>query len=443
MFNDINRADITDIFKNLIASDPRLQEHKSDLGIIALSNEMGYKIDDAIKRISSKFTEFYEPTTEAVLLSILMYQIGYIRFQKPLVISSKITSVGNVSLEKNQRFTSGVDVFLLNEAITLDANVEQTITLTMGTTRTITATVDNNNFYYKIPLKSSYQKLYDFEVYRGIEQLKYSQAFISEDSDVSLEVDLLGNLSVVLRVGNTNGSNISLNDVLRVEVFETSASDDIPQALSVIGDTDLLCTEVQKSQVFEPPLNIIQMQDIVKYNKNINNSIVYNENYENLIKAQIRGIQLLKVWQQEDEDKENGIDGCNINKIFCSYLPLIVGTDLDAEIVELVSSTVYGKHIEIRTPNILQVIVNINVINNTKKSISIVLQNEIKAKISGYYDNKDRRLTKAIVYRDIVETLQGHNIDVDFTMINADSALNADFFNIDTSNVNITVTERV
>lgn len=442
MYNDINRQDVNDFFRSLIESDSRLTGLKDDLGVIALGNEMAYKIDDAVKRITNQFTEFYDPTTEAVLLSKLMYGLGYIRFQKPLVISADIKSGVDVTLDKHQRFTTGVDVFILDEAVSLVAGVPQTLTLTMGTKRDILATVDSSNFYFKIPLQASYKRLYDFNVYRGDEKLKYSQMFIEEDSDVTLEVELDGSMVVSVKTANLNGENILLGDNLRVEVFETIPSDDVPETLAIIGDFDIICENITKHSIYESYLSITQMQDILKYDKNINNSIVYNENYKNLIKTQVRGINLLKVWQQEQEDYENGALACNINKVFVSFLSDGVrgATEIEKEISNLVNDTVYGRYVKHISPVYAPLDVQIDITNNTKKAIPSVKLEEIQNAISGYYDDIDRVISISVIYKTVILILKGYDVDIDIVMTDKPLAKNATFYNI--SNVAINVTER-
>jgi len=443
MFNDINREDINKYFLGLVKSDPRLSGLDGDLGVVALANELGYKIDDAIKRETNLFSEFYDPTGETKLLARLMYELGYIKLQKPLVITADIKSGVDVSLDRYQRFTTGVDVFMLDEEVNLTATEIKTLTLTMGSRREITATVDNN-LYFKIPLNTTYKQLYDFKVYRDGEELKYSQMFIDKDSDVSLEIKLDGELLVCVRTKNTNGLNIQLNDILTVEVFESIASDDVPENLAIIGDFDILCENIVKSNTYESSLNINEMQNILRYNKNFNNSIVYNEDYKNLIKEKIRGIYLIKVWQQEQEDRENGASACNINKVFVSFLGNgdVGQTIMKKSITDIVNDTVYGKYVEHVSPLYVPLDIDISITNNTKKSIPAAKLDEIKNLISGYYDDIDRRINKSIIYLQIIKVLADYNIDVDITMTEKPEATNATFYNIEIANIDILVTER-
>ena len=157
MFNDVNRSDVSEFFENLVASDPRLSRYTKDLGVISLGNELGFKVDEAVKGIRNQFTEFYEPTSEVVLLAKLMYELGYIKLHKPLVVSITIKSDADVTLEKHQRFTDGIDIYIIEEAVNLSADVEHTILLTRGIVRTVTST----------------------------DVLDFSQSFVTESSDIS------------------------------------------------------------------------------------------------------------------------------------------------------------------------------------------------------------------------------------------------------------------
>lgn len=443
MYNDINRQDITEYFNNLVASDPRLSKYTKDLGVISLGNELGFKIDEAINNIRNQFTEYYEPSSEVVLLAKLMYEIGYLRLHKPLIVSCTIVSGEDVVLEKHQRFTDGVDLFILEDSVSLTANSPETLLLTRGTVRTITSTVDVDSQYHKVDLATNYRKLYAFEARRGVDILEYSQTFVTESSDVSLEVNIGGALSLVARRNNIHGGNVLLGDTIEVDVFETEPSDTVPTSMAIIGNFNIQCTNIVKEHNYEPYLSITDMQRILKFNKNINNSIVYNEDYRSLIRAHIRGIDFIKVWQQEDEDRESGATACNINKVFCSYIPTVVGTNLDSDITNLVKDTVYGKFIIMRAPQVQQIDVEIIITNNSKKSIPQVKQDEIKSVLSGYYDDVEKRLSKAILYKNIVAVLRDHDIDVDVRMSNKNiDVVNALFYKINIGNIIITILER-
>jgi len=444
MFNgDINRQDVTDYFMNLVKSDPRLTKYQNDLGIIALSNELGFKVDEAVKRISNSFTEFYDPNSETVLLAKLMYEIGYLKFQKPLIVNAKIKSNNDIVIEKNQRFTDGINIYLLNESVSLVHGIEQTIELTRGTIRTINTVVENDVMYHKVNLGTTYRRIYGISAKRGNDELEYSQAFITESSDVSMEVDIFGNLIMVIRTNNVHGKNVLLGDTISIDLMETEPTDTVPTSMAIIGIADVICTEITKAENYETYLSIQEMQRILKFNKNINNSLVYNEDYKSFIRANVRGIDLIKVWQQEDEDRENGSLACNINKVFCSYIPVEEGSDLNDEIYNKVSNAVYGKYIIFREPSIFPITVEISIVNNSKKSIPLVKQNEIKQKISGYYDDVEKRLTKANIYKVIVETLKDNDIDVDIRMSDKSNFFeNAIFYHIAIDDINIDINER-
>ena len=443
MFNDTNRQDITDYFSNLVASDPRLEQYTNDLGIISLGNELGFKVDEALANIRNQFTEYYEPTSEVVLLAKLMYEIGYIRFQKPIIISLTIKSDADVVIDKHQRFTDGIHIYIIRESVSLTADTEHTIELTRGSIRTVTSVVEIDSLYHKIRLNTTYKKLFDMETNRGGDTLEYSQSFVSESSDTSLEVDVSGNLSIIVRRDNTNGSNVLLGDTISVDIFETEPTDTIPTSMAVIGIADIICTNIIKNKSYEPYLSVSDMQRILKFNKNINNSIVYNEDYKGLIRAKIGGILHLKVWQQEDEDIENGALDCNINKVFCSYIPTTEGQNLDSLITGLIGSTVYGKYTTIRTPVIYPMVISIDIVNNSKQSIAQVKQDEVKNALSGYYDDIEKRLTKAVLYKVIVGILKDHDIDVDIVMNEkSNEYINALFYNIDINDITILIVER-
>jgi len=211
----------------------------------------------------------------------------------------------------------------------------------------------------------------------------------------------------------------------------------------VIGNFDIICEEITQLKQHETPMSINRMKNVLKYNKNITATLVYNEDFKNFILQHIKGIELIKVWQQEDEDNENGVGVCNINKVFLSYIPKVDDVLVDTEIVALIEEAVYGKPVIIRKPNVINVSMSIYITNNTKKSISTLQQERIKTELIGYYDDKDRRLTRNLIYSTIVDVMRGHDIDVDLTLSDMGLFLNADFYKVETENVTIKVSERV
>jgi len=443
LVNDVNRKDVKKYLDTLIKADPRLKGLYADLGIEALAYESGFKIDLAINKITNTISEYYNPQSEVVLLSKLLYEIGYIRFQKPLILNVEVQSSSNIFLEKYQRFTDGISIYLLDEAVTLEANTPQRLTATMATKREIYSNVSTRkHLYHKIDLGTTYRKICSFEVYRGDELLEYSQAFIKESSDVSVEVMHNGNIQLVIRIGNIHGLNIMQEDSLRVVLFESEPSDTIPTNLAMIGNFSSTCTNISKASNYEPYLSLEEMSNIIKYNKNINNSLVYDEDYKSLILKEIKGISLIKVWQQESEDLQNGVEACNINKIFCAYIPDDLLVNVDSQIVSLVANRVYGKVITIRSPIIRDINISIDILNNTKKSISLLALETLKNRLKGLYDDRDRQLNKSIIYKQIVQSLSSNDIDIDLTLTGKGEYLNEVFYDVKKENISINVTER-
>lgn len=442
LVNDPNRAVVQEYFQSLIESDPRLKGIDKDLGIMSLASEAGFSIDSALREITSKITETYDPKSEASLLARLMYELGYLRFQKPLVISAMIKNDDDAMLEEGQRFTDGEFVYLLDDAVSLKAGVPQKATATLGMKREIESDVAVNQMYHKIDLDSTYRELYRVEVYRGDTLLKYSQAFIEEDSDVSLEVDYHGNMSVVVRLNNTHGSNVVVGEHIKVVVYETEAINDLPDNLAMIGDFDSVCEDIAIHRNYEPYLSVVDMANIIKYNKNINNTLVYNEDYKRHILANIRGIKYIKVWQQENEDRENGALACNINRVFVSFIQDDITRDIGLEIQDLIAKNVYGKYTVIRAPEIKPMTINIEIVNNTKKSIALAKQELLKEKLIGYYDDVDRKFSKSVIYKHTVQHLDEYDIDISVTTSEKGEGRNARFFTVAKDDINITVAER-
>ena len=442
MYKDINRQDVQDIIDGKIAQSPILSPLKEDFGVQTIAYESAFKIDEVGNTFGAKLTEFYRPESEIVLLSRLMYEIGYLRFQKPLRIQTTVKSELQQEVTRWARFTDGVSVFMTENATVLEKDTPQKISLVLGTRREFTQVVDKDVMYFKIPLKTTYRKMYDFNIYRDNKKIEWSQGFIKDSADVSLEVDIDGNIIVVVRLNNVHGKNIVHGETLTIEVFETTPSDTVPKNLALIGALHTVCEEISKERSYEPYLSILDMANIILYNKNINNSLVYNEDFKGHILAHIQGIEAIKVWQQEEEDKETGAKECNVNKIFCSYIPKISGQSFDTQITDLIKSSVHGRFIFVKNPMINEVVVSIYITNNTKKFIPDMLKKKLQDTISGHYDGRGRILTSNTIYKETVKVLDDYDLDIHIEIGNKDIYKNNIFYKVSQGKTYINVTER-
>ncbi|MGW8169630.1 MAG: hypothetical protein ACWGHH_06465 [Sulfurovaceae bacterium] len=440
---DPSREEVRNFFLGRVLADDRLKRYINDLGIESLSYEVDYIANQILLKTKNELSEFYNPQSEVILLSKLMYEIGYLKLQKPLQVQVDVKSGGYIYIQKYQRFTDGISLFMLESDVSISAGETKALIATLGTRRVLYETVSLGTLFYKIPLKTTYRKLYDFIVKKDNQTLEYSQAFIDPNADISLELDIDGNLYAIVKLGNTNGADIKIGDILAIEIFETTPSDTIPDNLAMIGDFDTTCTNIVKYRNYEQYMTYDEMQYIIKYNKNINNSLVYNEDYYGFILAKVRGISALKIWHQYDEDLENGVLACNINKIFCSYIDdeTVPRTTIDNNIRSKIQDTVYGRYVELKAPDIQKPLLSIKITNNTKSSIPKVKQDELIREIVGYYDDKTRILTQSIIYKKIVKLFEDRDIDIDLTLTKQ-RALNATFYNLKEENIILDVVER-
>jgi len=442
MYKDLNRQDVQEIIDGKIAQSPLFSPLKEDFGVQTIAYEQAFKIDEVGNTFGAKLTEFYRPESEIVLLSRLMYEIGYLRFQKPLRIKTTVKSGRNQEVAKWDRFTDGVSVFMTENGTVLEKDTPQEMTLVLGTRREFTQVIDKDVMYFKIPLKTTYRKMYDFNLYRDNEKIEWSQGFTKNSADISLEVDIDGNIIAAVRLNNIHGKNVVHGETLTVEVFETTPSDTVPKNLALIGATDTVCEGILKSGSYDPYLSILDMDNILLLNKNINNSLVYNEDFKGHILAHIQGVEIIKVWQQEEEDKEVGANECNTNKIFCSYIPKIGGENLDRQITDLVKTSVDGRFVFIREPNINEVVVSINITNNTKKFIPDMLKKKLQDTIAGYYDGREKILTSNVIYKQCVRVLDDYDLDINVEIGNKQPYKNAIFYKVSQGYTHINVTER-
>jgi len=430
------REDIEVFHKERIGSDPISSSYFEHYGIRALGAELGYKVDLTRDTILSQISEFYNPTSELILLSKMMYQDGFIRFQKPYKISAKIKASKDVVLKKNQEFTDGANVYISSEEYYFMKDTDTLIELELGQIEQISKRINTYDDYFKIPLELSYRDIYKIEVMRENDSLNFSQSFAIKKGDFSLEVRLDGSLEVVIRTNNVYGNNVKINDKLDIFIYTTKDSDDTPYSIEPIQDDNIefLSSEIVKIGSHEKYMSIEQMQDTLKFNRDAMNLLVHNENYHDYLLANVDSIELLKVWQEYDELKENPASNTT-NKIYLSYLST-GNVNLDQKITTIIQDAVYGKPVIIRTPKIIEV--GISIVIESRSVVQLSILGKIKTILVGYYDDKNRRFSKDYIYRVIKdEVYTTKDIDVSIKLSDKGSFKNNAFYLVKEENINI------
>ena len=442
MINRNIREDVALFIKEQIANSPILSPIQNDIGVLSLMGEFDYKIDTLINRTANMISEYHNPTAEPVLLSELLYKNANIRFKSPIEVKATIKSGVDVTLQEHQKFSDGVNTYLLKDGVALEAGVETEIALFQGKKKTVRATA-NESLYLKLFTEETYKNVFDIKAYHSNgTELLCSQQFTDDMADCMYEVTYNSNIQVCVRLNNIQGKNIKKGEEVYIEVFTCGNIDTAPVGLGIVGSGyDLIIENITVSKNYIPYMSIEEMIQELKYNKNPNNTLVFNENFWSLImRSNISGISALKVWQQREEELEVGVDTCNINKVFVCY---VSDGNVNSEIEELISKTVYGRIVVFKIPVIVELTVAINITNNISKKIPTQIIDTIKNKIAKLYDDVHDKISEGVIYRIVFDMLKGYNTDIaPIAMSNKGNYKNNKFYNISKDNISINVIER-
>jgi len=442
MLTQPQRQDVLNYLMGRIGQNEDIRYLLLDGGVSSLASVLGYKIDQSVAQQNADLSEFFYPTSELFLLSKLLYEVGYMKFPRPLKVRAKITSNDDVVVPQYERFTNGTDVFLLEEGTTLMGGQAKYAIFSRELLVQKNIVVTSEKLFFKVLTELSYKEITRVEAYKNGTLLKYSQQFIDYSSDYSYEIRHDGTMQLVFSIGNTMGQNIQGGDTITVNIFKTSRIE-TPDNLSTISQGyDIIVEEVELYDVGEDPMTIEEMQDIIKYRKNINATLIYNDDYRWHILQNVAGIKELKVWQQEQEDAENGVESCNMNKLFLTYIPNTDGTNLNQEITDLIWNTMYGKVVSIKEPFISDVSVTIDILYNTSQEATTTAIENIKSKIVGYYDNQYSRITKYGVTALVFTSLSGIDIDLEVDVSGTETLSNRSFNRVLYDNITINTARR-
>ena len=427
-------------FDALIKADNNLNFFKSDLGLKLISANLEYKIDYTQQKLSKDMKEMYFPEEEFTLLAHLLYRIGYIRFKRPLKINANITSGSEAQLAEGTRFTDGQDIYYLDEFAKFDANETREVTLTNSKQYVKEYTVTDAILYYKIPTNVTYKDLQSVEIKRNGISLKYSQLFVKYDSEYSYEIQSDGFVYVVILLGNTNGLNIQLEDVLTAKIITAPDTVEVPNNLSIIENGyDLAIPEISLNQSYSAPMTIDDMKEMVQFGRKSRGDIVLNEDYRQFILIGVGGIKEVRVWQEREETEEVGYKIENINKLFVSYIGEIDNVSLDNEIINTIQDNIYGKPVTIKEAIIVPI--NVSILLKSNESISSATTQKIKDEIKGYYDDVHRVLDESRIYASVFKVVSTDINDflINVSITNKGNFKNRNFFEILASNISINI----
>ena len=114
-------------------------------------------------------------------------------------------------------------------------------------------------------------------------------------------------------------------------------------------------------------MTIKEMQDMVKYGKQSLGDLVMNEDYRQLLIRNVDNLIDAKVWQEQEEFEETGIqDTANINKIFISYIEdngtaSLNSDDTENKIIKTIQDLLYGKPVVVRDVSIKPISVTLTI----------------------------------------------------------------------------------
>jgi len=439
---------IDEYFLNLIRADDRLKDFEYDFGIGLISKSLDFKINTTLATIQNEIKELYYPTLERNLLAHLMYKVGYIRFKKPLQIRATLLSNDDIELDKDYRFSDGKDLFLLDNSIKLEAGIETDVTLTLKEKYTLNnVEIKESNLFFKIPLNVTYKELVEFEVYKDGIKLEYSQNFVKDEADVSIEIIEDGTLQLVVMLHNENGLNLDNGDTLNVNYYVSTDTKICPDNLAIIedGDYNLVCKNLKVESNYQSPMSLQDMADMIKYGRKNLGDICLNEDYRQFIFKNIPNLKALKVWQEREENLEYYDPNIsNINKVFCAYITQDDKTydeKINKDIQNFIFNELYGKEVVIKEANLIQL--NVTIIIKTDESYSDTLVNSIKNQIIGLYDDLHTKIDEDTIYRKTFELLvKNMNIfSLSVFLSEKGDYRNNKFFEIKSENINIAFKE--
>jgi len=430
----MTREEIEVFYQERIGTDPTTSPYFKHYGIRALGAEIAYKIDLAKDILTTQFAELINPESEIVLLSKLMYQDGYIRFQKPFSVSCKITPTKDVVFDKNQEYTDGSNIYICREKTYLRANQESEVRLELGQAERITSRINRYDKFFKVPTEYTYRDIYDIEVYKGTDKLNFSQNFANEEGDYSLEILNDGTIQLVFKTTK----RLKVNDTLKIYIYTTRENDETPFKLTPIQDEniDFSVSNIVKISNYEKYMSREEMQDLLKYSRDAGHTLIHNENYHNYLINNVNGIEILKVWQEYDELRENPNTNTT-NKIYLSYISTN-NVNLDTEIVEAINRAVYGKPVIIRPPKIIEVGIYVTV--ESRNIIPTTVIGTIKESLAGYYDDNIKKFNKDYIYRKIKDALfDTRDLSVNIQISDKGSFKNNAFYLLNIENISINI----
>jgi len=195
-------------------------------------------------------------------------------------------------------------------------------------------------------------------------------------------------------------------------------------------------SNIVKISNYEKYMSLEEMQDLLKYNRDAGHTLVHNENYHAYLMNNVNGIEMLKVWQEYDELRENPNTN-TINKIYLSYISTN-NVNLDTQITEAIHRAVYGKPVIVRTPKIIEVGVFVTV--ESRSIIPTTVIGTIKENLIGYYDDSIKKFNKDYIYRKIKDALfDTRDISVNIQLSDKGSFKNNAFYLLNAENISINI----
>ncbi|HIP19657.1 MAG TPA: hypothetical protein EYG70_00865, partial [Sulfurimonas sp.] len=152
-------------FLDIIKKNDKYSGFESDLGIILMAETLDFKINQVEERRAFNIQELSYPQTEEILLAKLLYEVGYVRFTLPLVVQCFLTSQETITLYGGFEFTSGDNLFMLDETIlTLTAGEPTLCHATLQQVHKEEITLSHNRVYSKHVTGFNYKEIHKIQV---------------------------------------------------------------------------------------------------------------------------------------------------------------------------------------------------------------------------------------------------------------------------------------
>lgn len=341
--------------------------------------------------------ESMEPFTKARDTTVLADATlrGILPFARPARVTLAVTngSAAPLSIGIGRRLIGPQNrVYVAETAANIAPGATVSISAKQLTTRTYAHTVANSTPFYsvKVPPSADAEQFIS-GVYVSIAgvQYPYTPEFANlgpNEPGFTLETDEYRNLHAKFGWKDTFGVQPGNGAVIDFIIEESGGQAELSASAPFTLETSVtpadLGARIVLSAVAFPgahPFNVTELRELSQYPSTYDASAVYLGNFEFLVRANIKPLRFLSVWNEKIEESVRPAAFKNINKLFIAAL--MDGTTpewLQSEIAKVIGAADDSYHLEFVTPVSVEVPVTVNA------QVSIVHDpDDIKSKIKG------------------------------------------------------------